>query len=352
MKRLITILFLLIPLFAFSQTSRRTATNEDVSTYGDGTREYTVLATWEAASDTNIAAGNISPVLECYDDAASFDDNVDLAGATTSAAYFRIIRAASGEGHDGTPNNGITFDNTTDLNGFEISESYSQFQDLILINTLGSGNSRRAARIDGANSKVIGCLIKSTNSGAGDGVGFIVAADGCIAVNVLVWECEGDGLTIATTGANEDTYLYSCTSVDNGDDGVVLVTVGGSTGTVRLRNVLSTGSTSNDFERTGADGTIDLDYCCSEDATADNWGVNNNLVSKTITYTNAAGDDYHTQDSDIQSLAEDLSGDVTFAFDDDIDIETRVGWDIGFDEYIVPAVTTTGQIIMIHKKKR
>jgi hypothetical protein len=66
-------------------SSRRRASHEVISTYGNGTRDYTSLNTWEADWDIDCVAGQVSPVLECYDDAV-FDDYVVIAGATTDAS--------------------------------------------------------------------------------------------------------------------------------------------------------------------------------------------------------------------------------------------------------------------------
>ena len=65
-------------------SSRLTATNENISTYGAGGfgRDYTSLGTWESATDIDLVTAAQSEVLECYDDAASFDDRLTFAGAT------------------------------------------------------------------------------------------------------------------------------------------------------------------------------------------------------------------------------------------------------------------------------
>ena len=54
-------------------------------------------------SGENVAAGI---VLDVYKEGAAgglWDDYVTMGGATTSASYFRVLRAASGEGHSGIP---------------------------------------------------------------------------------------------------------------------------------------------------------------------------------------------------------------------------------------------------------
>ena len=114
-------------------SSRRVGSNENITTYGDGTRDETDMDVWEAATDIDLVAAAKSEVLECYDDAANFNDDCALVGATTSSLYARFIRPASGEGHDGTPNNGVYFKYLGTRGAtININEPYSSAQDLIL----------------------------------------------------------------------------------------------------------------------------------------------------------------------------------------------------------------------------
>lgn len=319
-------------------TSRRTATNENVSTYGDGTRDYTALATWEAATDIDLVSAAQSEVLECYDDAASFDDYTTLGGATTDASYFRIVRPASGEGHDGTSNNGVFFLVTSANNIFTINEDYSQIQDLILRHNVNTGSALRAIKLSGDYTKVIGCIIfDCTNAGAGDFRNIVMLGMDTILVHCLIENCEDDAV-YTSPGAGNTCYIYNCTIIDSGDDGIHY-----SNGTCVCKNVLITGSAASDFKAgtyTGSDSNA------SGDATAPG---TNNRINQTFTFANAAGNDYHLASSDAGAMefGANLSADAFFAFDDDIDLDTRpIGpnWDIGFDEatgWIVPYSVVT-----------
>ncbi len=73
-------------------TSRREPDVYSTSTYGDVTRDYQVgeLTNWETATDNNLPSGSSGEVLDCYDDSASYDDNVILADAICD----RIIHSA------------------------------------------------------------------------------------------------------------------------------------------------------------------------------------------------------------------------------------------------------------------
>jgi len=332
-------------------TSRRAATNESISTYGSAGRNYTSLATWEDATDVDLVTATTSYVLECYDDAASFNDYVSISGGTTNATYFRIIRSASGQGHDGTPNNGFTIINTTDASTINMAESYCQIQDLIIISTQNSAAYRNTIGVNVAGALVVGCIIKATNAGAGQGRGIYVSGpvDPIVVANCLAFECKTYGFNIAAP-STRNHYLYNCTSIGNAYG--FQMTQGVTAGTVTLVNCLAQGNTTQDFYSDNI-VTEAVSYCASADATADDWGGTGNHASHTFTFVSAAGDDWHLDSTDVGAidLGADLSADGVFAFNDDINNgtmgagkagETRSGtWDIGFDEYVASGTAYT-----------
>jgi len=328
-------------------SSRRTGTNEQISTYGDVTRDYQVgeLSVWEAFTDVDLVTIVTSFVLECYDDAASFDDYVNLDGATTNSSYFRIIRPASGEEHDGTPNNGFTFNNTTDAHTIKVSENYSSIQDLIIISTINSATLRYGLVLNGAYNLGVGCLIKSNNSGTGINRGITLnnggTQTGTVLINCLAYECEGIGIAIIANTGQTNT-AYNCISCDNSDDGFYMYGV--SAGTVKLTNCLSYNNNGKDFNSNGTPIET-ITYCASADATADDWGGAGNRINQAFTFIDIGTDDYHlaSNDTGARNFGTDLSADGTFAFNDDIDSEIRPGetaWDIGFDEWKAAYIIT------------
>ncbi len=332
------IMFLIAPFLHFigfftvekasAASSRKTGTNESVSTYGGATRNYTALTTWEAATDIDLVTGTISYVLEVYDDAASFNDNVALAGATTNASYFRIVRPASGQGHDGTPNNGVWFNSTTDAFLFSIGESFSSVQDIIGTLTINSTTNRNTFNSIVDNAHFVGDIAwDGSNIGTGAARGFSAstAVDGTTFINCLATGNDGLGFgVVAITG--DTSYFYNCVSTDS-----ILVGAVVGTGTTVWTNCASNTFTDSN---TGAN-VITATYNASSDATADDWGGAGNRISQTFSFVNTAIDDYHLASTD--AGARNFGTDLSATFNDDIDFETRPGesvWDIGFDEYI------------------
>ena len=338
-------------------SSRRTATNESVSTYGDGTRDYSVLATWEAATDLDMVATTTSYVLECYDDSASFDDFILLDGAAgdTDASYFRIIRPAgtkgepSWQGHDGTSNNGFNIISTTDANVVQISEDYGQVQDIIFSLQITSANNRSCCFAFGnanGGAGFIGCIVHDClNDGAGVvNASFELGAPApttLFVIDCLAHDNQGNGFRFINGANGRDNRAYNNTAVDNGFYGFVCFGTNAAASTTWINN-LATGNTIADFARESVNPTLTVTTCASSDGTADDFGGSGNIVNRTITYKDAPNDDYHTSDSDVAGQGTDLSADGTFAFDDDIDWQLRGAWDMGFDEFIYPPIIMHG----------
>lgn len=298
-------------------SSRITGTNENISTYGTVGRDYSVLATWEAATDNDLVTATTSEVLECYADAATFDDFVVLDGATTNSSYFRIIRPAAGEGHNGTPSTGVHFSITSANHVVSIVEDNSCVQDIIMTLTMNDAATRHGISLSGSSTKAIGCIVAAaTNAGAGGSSAFSTqTGSGQLMVNCLAIGAKTDGFTL-----NSESYTYNCTAVSNTDDGF-----DANAATAVAKNCLSYGNSGSDFEGTFAAGTTNN---AAEDATAPGTVT---YQSQTFTFVAAASNDYHLHRNDLGAKfrGTNLSADATFPFDDDIDGDTITNWSIG-----------------------
>ncbi len=105
------------------------------------------------------------------------------------------------------------------------------------------------------------------------------------------------------------------------------------TGTYYFRNVIATNTSSTDFYfATGP--TYDVDYCASEDATADDKGGANNHISHTFSFAGVGNTDFHLTPADNGAMAygTSMATDTNIPYSDDIDGRTRTAvWDIGAD---------------------
>ena len=303
-------------------SARKTATNESISTYGNATRNYTSMVTWEADTDIDLVAAAQSKVLECYDDAASFDDYCPLLGATTNSSYFRIVRPAAGHGHDGTPNNGFNIANTTNAVVFSLYEDHSSVQDIVAKSTLTATISRSVFQSTKNNCPFVGCIAYDSVLTADTAAmqGFFSSPDGatsdvaffidCIAINITT---TGTGVGNGFTGDDDGVVnWYNCTAVNNENYGFSQ-----GTATCNAKNCCSSGNGTADWT-----GTITKTTCTAEGASP--------------TYVGAGSNDFHLAAADTvcRGNGTDLSADANYPFDDDIDKQIRSSWDIGFDEYI------------------
>lgn len=298
-------------------TSRITATNESISTFGGGGRNYTSLSTWESDTDNDNVTGTVSPVLECYADSASYNQSVNMTGATNNSTYFRIIRNAAGEAFvldvGSTGASGIV--GITELNSGVESNTTGSFT------VTGDGNSageRPGISINSAGNFVIGVYIHDmTNAGAGGAAGISFgngAGTVCRSINNVVYACKTTGITLRQSGS----YAYNDTVVGCAT-GYAL-----SSGNPILKNCIGASNTT-DFSGTFSGSSRNN---ASSDTTAT--AGSGNRISQTFTFV-GGGAPYQlaSTDTGAKGFGLDLSADATFPFDDDIAGSTRTAWDIG-----------------------
>lgn len=308
-------------------TSRISGTNESkwvvsvyvagVNTFGGVTRDYTSLSTWESDTDNDNVTATASPVLECYADSASYNQSVNMTGATNNSTYFRILRNAANQAFvlnvSSTGASGIV--GITELNSGVESNTTGSFT------VTGAGNSagvRPGISINSNGNFVIGLIIHDiTNAGAGtaDGITFgNGAATVCRTINNVVYACKSVGITLRQSGS----YAYN--------DTVVGCATGysPSTGNPVLKNCIGDNNTT-DFSGTFSGSSRNN---ASKDTTAT--AGSGNRISQTFTYV-GAGAPYQlaSTDAGAKGFGIDLSADATFPFDDDIAGSTRTSWDIG-----------------------
>jgi len=73
--------------------------------------DYTTITAWESAQQGDLVAADEVRVAECYNDwgTSGLADYLDFNGWTTDSTRYAIIRAATGEGHDGTEGTGFVW---------------------------------------------------------------------------------------------------------------------------------------------------------------------------------------------------------------------------------------------------
>ncbi|MEF3691687.1 MAG: DUF2341 domain-containing protein [Candidatus Moraniibacteriota bacterium] len=155
--------------------------------------------------------------------------------------------------------------------------------------------------------------------------------------NIIVYDVETTNSVVIRVSEANKVYIYNSTLVGGA---IGLRNVSGIT---YAKNVLVKGSANNDFLETS--GTLNCNYCASEDGTADDQdgdGISgNNKINQTFNFINEAGGDYHLSPTDIvaRNAGGNLSNDPYLPITTDIDGDNRLRqdsgvaqWDIGPDE--------------------
>lgn len=310
--------------------SRRLPDSYDEATYDSaGGKDYSSLATWEDATDTDLVNATKGKVLTCY--SGIHNDTVTLSGATTSSSYFRVIRAVSGS--RGTPTSGVRFEKATTATTymFWLSENNAQIHDIaskLTSSTNSVTNINFLCYESGYSATFVGCTsYGSTSTGtSGQSHGFVVGyyngskynLINCVALNHN-GTTTGSGFYIRNySGGTVTAYMYNCTSVGNSHYGVWGNT---TTGTINiyLKNTIAQGNSSSNILMGGA-GTENL--------------YETTNATSGVTFDT---DGYHLKSGVIGTAVAqgtDLSTDATFAFNDDIDGTTITrAWAIGCDWY-------------------
>ena len=306
-------------------SSRQLPVSYNESTYNSaGGADYTSLATWEAATDNDLVTATNGEVLTCA--AGVHNDTVALDGATTNANYFRVIRAASGQ--RGTKTSGVRFEVSGSYGSgliiLAVAEAYGQIQDVACkgVNT-SSGNYTIMVHIKGAENKVVGVTVYDSSANNGTCNGILTNPTGTATITTYIINCFADNADTTTSatcggircssgsGRNLTTYLYNNTA-RNCKSGFYLFESGVTT--VYSKNNIVQDNTTN-ITITG--------------------GVTHVQTTNATSGVTFDADGYHLDSTDTGARGNgtDLSADLIFAFDDDIDGDTRSAWDIGCDEF-------------------
>ncbi len=302
-------------------------------------------ATLDSVDSTNTG---ITFVLEIYDTEDHLQSNVSIGVAVTSTSFFRIIRPAAGEGHDGTRNNGANFavvgSDSLD-NVLFADENFISFQDLIVTKTTSSVSEQSTgigwSSAGADNGDVVGCIIYDVlATGAGVCAGIVIKGSSTFVINCIISGSEDDNFSYFGADSGENGNFYNCTSFSSGDKGFNL----SGTGIGRCKNCLSDDNTADeDFDNSAASWGSGSVNNSSSDSTADEGGLDAGTarVDQDVKFVNQAGDNFLLDSNDDAGLyhGADLSGDSGFPFDDDILGNTIANWSIGAHspEFKLPA---------------
>ena len=145
--------------------------------------------------------------------------------------------------------------------------------------------------------------------------------------NCLLYDFAGNQAAIRFSAGT--WYIENCTIDGTLTD--LLVGVRCSGATMHCKNVLVLGCQFGFYKDSG---TLNCNYCATDDDTADDQAGTGNRIGQTFTFVDISNDDYHLASSDAGAKGYGTSS-VSCGYSNDIDGETRSDpWDIGADEVI------------------
>lgn len=322
-------------------SSRTTGTNENISTFGDGTRNFQSIQTWYngLAANTSSSGTMVTEVLECYNDGgAAFAQTLTASGGTRDATYPLIIRAAPGQENKWSNTNGFRITGSGAASAFfDISEAFVYIQDIGFTGSFNSASDLAAIEINADNAQVVGCnFFDLTNSGAGEADGLFNNGFAFPSI-VNCQACSNSGNGFRTGEESQDSLFYNNTAGANGAAGFFL-----EAGDEIVKNNISGGNTGLDYNDAGVAAASTTN--ASSDLSAPG---SSPLTSAVFGFISVANCDLRlgSTASDGFEDGTDLSADGTFPFDDDIDDKTRtVPWSMGGGLFASLAKPTISQL--------
>jgi hypothetical protein len=297
--------------------------------------DYTSLAAAEAGEQGDLVALDRQLVIECY--AMQDTTPVAIDGWTTDATRYITITVPPAERHDGKWNaNKYRLSSTAD-EGFTLKlASYTVIEFLQVTMPDHANRTSYANAISGV--AVTGCIIRNNvikkgNSRTISDCGGITFNSSCTGYNHIINNIIYDFIGTGCSGLalNWDTNRASGLVANNT---LVDCTYGSRSESGFHHNNIAQGCTDGyDCWQTG-------DYNISNVAGDTDANISPSYrqgLATTVSFVDAANDDFHLASGDTYAKdhGSDLSGDSRYAFNYDIDGQTRSGsWDIGADEYV------------------
>lgn len=289
-----------------------------------GGGDYTSLSAWEAAQQRDLVSADEIEVAECQTGAST--DLVTLAGWTTDATRYVIIRNASGHFHGGDRTAGFRMTSSTSQT-IRIDALKCHVRGIVILPT--ANTPAIATLVTTSIALISHCIIYGGGVSTGRGVwGF---AGTVLGWNNFIYGFKGASLGYGFSsidGSGVVVRAYNNTIVD------CRIGFARTAGTMVPKNNIVQDTSNVCFSGTMTSSQTNI----SSDATSPETG----LRSIDLDFVDAANGNYHLAGTDTEAIGAgtDLSADADLPFSDDIDGGARAGgaWDIGADQAAAAAV--------------
>ena len=305
--------------------------------------DYTTLNAALAGESANLVTGTCILTIECY----AMQDTTAAGtgtGYTTNASYYINIVAPAGNRHTGIRSTSAYRLEPTVNYGWAltIEEAYTRVTYLQIRNA--SAFNSGALNVDATNCLIRECLVYDTEGASSDGRGIVGGQTTNYFINCIVLNCI-DGFRI-TENSN---IVYNCVSLNNTGYGFQI------TGfkTLVAKNCYA-GANGTDYQ-VDTNGTLTKTTCHASDTTGNTQTACSTSSGAYFTNVTAGTENIHIgASSALIGVGTDLHADGTFAFNTDIDGETRPdgAWDVGADEYVAAGGGTVVPVFMNQYRQR
>ncbi|MDR3558801.1 MAG: hypothetical protein P4L58_00160, partial [Candidatus Pacebacteria bacterium] len=334
-----------------------TPADVSVATVNSITHEYTSLAAAIAGAtdvnhlnNTDLTVANVVLNIPCYYDSGSDTTAVTVSGYTTSAAdYIKIYTPSNTTTYPAEANNSQRAMGKWDatkynlqagassssllnilvpdvkIDGLQLYQSVGYYSSVVGLNSSGVVNlsvSNSIIRAFSGNTGNYGIIIEGGSTGSVYNI-----------YNNIVYGASYDSGCNGLMVENSSVFLYNNTFYGN------YTGIYGYSGTLIAKNNIVYNNTTDYSGSFDSSSTNNL----SKDATAPG---SNAEINRTVQFANAGANDFHLSLADTAALGHgaNLSVDTNFAFDTDIDGQTRPTiWDIGADQSATAIYYSVGQ---------
>lgn len=302
--------------------------------------DYTSLSAWESGEQHFMVNANEDYVAEVYGGFDAGDVNVAGWGGTSSSRRI-IIRAASGEGHNGVWDDAKA-KSTGGFQTIDIDENYVVIYQMQIQTTSDDNNIHGINVQNNRTAFIINCIIRGqtamTYGSLQTGIDFGVdRSTPAYVLNTIIYDfneedqTDNAGIRLINGSSSGRVHVFNCT-IYNCYTGIV-----DGYNDVRALNTICS-NCNTDF---GSGFNSSSDYNISSDTSAPG---GNSTTSHTVSFNDSANDDFlvTTSDTAAPDGGTDLSGTPAFLtggwywagvsadFDYDIQNTSRTGtWDIG-----------------------
>lgn len=301
----------------YINTASTAGGNGTTNNTSGATRAYATMAGMVSSESKTLTASDV--YLYVYA-TGSDTTEVNFTGFTTDATRYIVV---DGQGT-------YTLYTTSYQPGLKINQQYLTIKSMS-IRRNGASTIVAAVDINSGNVTIEKCRIFSgashtRDSGSG-AVEVISVTSGTITVrNNFIYDCIKHGIYWGIEGG-ESMNIYNNTVVDCADVGIKVEVLNTDAGCTKvMKNNIC-------YSNTTADFSIGPTMTTAGNLSSDTSSPQSGLRSKSLTFVDLAGKDYHLISTDTAAI--DVGDDLSASFTDDFDGVTRSGtWDAGADEYV------------------